>query len=207
VLRYQQLAKIYLFRYASPWIKVHSPVTGDLSPFVSVSALTSFLNTDAVSPHARETAAIATCFSRAYAAAMIFEVGAEERKAHKSEPWLMTLVAVHSGQVTRDKAPLRHHHPVLKLAFACTVCTILQLELAFLFFVIYSTGSEMSSSRAIVHIIFGHRTVKLFLLELGWVKPLLNNLLSIGWAGYALVATCIPRTTWNELRAVGDRID
>jgi hypothetical protein len=43
-----------------------TPVTGLLSSLVNVSFLTSLLKTDAVSEHARRTAAIATCFSAAY---------------------------------------------------------------------------------------------------------------------------------------------
>ena len=41
-------------------------VTGLLSPFVNVSFLTSLLKTEAVSVHARLTAAMATCFSASY---------------------------------------------------------------------------------------------------------------------------------------------
>jgi hypothetical protein len=40
-----------------------APVTGDLSPFTSVSFFTSLLNTDEVRVHARFTAATATCCS------------------------------------------------------------------------------------------------------------------------------------------------
>ena len=40
-----------------------TPVTGDLSSFVSVSFLTSLLNTEEVSQQALRTAATATCFS------------------------------------------------------------------------------------------------------------------------------------------------
>ena len=42
------------------------PVTGDLSPLVSVSFLTSLLNTDEVRWQALRTAATATCSSVAY---------------------------------------------------------------------------------------------------------------------------------------------
>lgn len=53
---------------------MHELVTGDLSPFVSVSDLTSLLKTDDVSAQARRTAAIATCFSVVYRRAIIVPV-------------------------------------------------------------------------------------------------------------------------------------
>jgi hypothetical protein len=46
-------------------MEISSPVTGDLSSFVSVSFFTSLLNTESVSMHALRTAAMATCFSDA----------------------------------------------------------------------------------------------------------------------------------------------
>jgi hypothetical protein len=44
-----------------------APVTGDLSPLVRVSFLTSLLNTEEVKRHALRTAATATCSSVRYA--------------------------------------------------------------------------------------------------------------------------------------------
>lgn len=46
-------------------------MTGLESSLVTVSCLTILLNTDAVRPHARRTAAMAICFSVAYAGPVI----------------------------------------------------------------------------------------------------------------------------------------